>query len=175
MSDDEIRADAKLKNLPKGKLDELWLLRHPVDGGKKKTYRKIQELLPKRFGLSASLSTLSEFYPWLRQKRRMEAARKRAEQAKRQLLDQNPDASPEELERLGQMIFTSETVEDGDIKGFVALLKASNTRRKLQLEERRIKILEEKAARADKAEDIIQDDNLTEEEKAANMRALFGM
>lgn len=175
MSDKEIRADAKLKNLPEGKLDELWLMRHPLDGGKKKTYAQIKVLLPKQFGLTASSSTLSDFYAWLKQKRRTEAARMRAEQAKRQLLEQNPDAAPEELERLGQMIFTSETVEDGDIKGFVALLKASNTRRKLEIEERRVKLLEEKAAKADQAEGIIQDDSLTEEEKAANMRALFGM
>lgn len=157
MADDEIRADAKLKNLPEGKLDELWLLRHPLDGGKRKKIREIAALLPKRFGLSASISTVSGFYKWLRQKRRTEAARKRAEQAKRELLEQNPDATPDELERLGQMIFTSETVEDGDIKGFVALLKASNTRRKLEIEERRVKLLEEKARKAEQIEALMKE------------------
>ena len=157
MADEEIRADAKLKNLPDGKLNELWLLRYPLDGGKRKTIREIAALLPKRFGLSAAISTVSDFYPWLRQKRRTEAARLRAEQAKRQLLEQNPDATPDELERLGQMIFTSETVEDGDIKGFVALLKASNTRRKLEIEERRVKLLEEKARKADQIEELMKE------------------
>lgn len=149
MSDDkEIRGDAKLKNLSAEDLDVLWSWRYPEEPEDKKLYREIQVELPLQFGLTASVSTLSDFYGWLKQRKRMESAKARAEQAKLQLLEQNPDASLADLERIGQMVFTSETVADGDIKGFVALLKINKENRKLELEERRVKLLEEKAAEA---------------------------
>jgi hypothetical protein len=157
----EIRTDAKLKNLPAEKLEDLWLCRYPTDPESKLTYEDILVALPDMVGFTVSRSTLSEFYAWLKQKRRMQRALERSEQAKRELMDQNPDASPEDLERLGQMIFTSETVENGDIKGFVALMKANNTKRKLKLEERRIKMLEAKAQRADNAKEELEKQKTT--------------
>lgn len=118
MADEEIRADAKLKNLPEGKLDELWLLRHPVDGGKRKKIREIKALLPKQFGLSASISTISGFYRWLRQKRETEQSMEAAEQAKLEFLKENPDASPEALHSLAQMVFTNKAMQQGDVKAW---------------------------------------------------------
>ncbi|MGJ8674054.1 hypothetical protein [Rubritalea sp.] len=177
MSEREIRADAKLQNLPEEDLLELWKWRNPTEeGDTKMTYEEIILEVPLRFGFTvSSTSTVSGFYKWLKQWKRTRDARLRAEQAKHELLAQNPDASVEELERLGQMIFMSETVEDGNVKGFVSLMKAIAANRKLQLEERRVKLLEEKARKADEAEGIMGDQNLSEEEKSANMRALFGM
>lgn len=156
---DEIRSDAKLKNLTAEQLEELWEMRYPVDeDAEKLPYVRIaSEELPRMVGYTVSLSTLSEFYAWLKQRKRMEAAEESAEQAKRDLLSMKPDASVEELERLGQLVFTSETIQGGNVKGFLGLMKESTARRKLELEkesaetraeqtERRLKLAEEKLA-----------------------------
>lgn len=175
-ADKEIRSDAKLKNLPEDKLEELWQCRYPEDeDAVKLSYDEILVALPDMVGYSVSRSTLGEFYAWLRQKRRMDAARQRSEQAKLRFMQDMPDASPEELERLGQMVFTSETVEEGNIKGFVALMRANNTKKKLQIEERRIHLLEERARKADEAEGVLKDGAVNGEEKQARLKQIFGI
>lgn len=154
MSDQEksIRADAKLKSMPPEALDRLWDWRHPAEESiRPLTYAEILELLPGEFGLSSSLASLSEFYSWLRQRRRMERAQARAEQAKLEWLRENPEASPEDLAGLAQMVFTSETLESGNIKAFVALRKLQLQTRQLEHEGRRIRLLEEKERRAEQA------------------------
>ena len=176
MSDKEIRTDAKLKNLTDEEKETLWGFRYPDpedEDAEKLTYMTIaSEKLPEMCGFTVSLSTLSDFYSWYKQVRRLREARKRAEQAKVQMLEENPDASLEDLERLGQMVFTSETVADGNIKGFLGLLKINSANRKLELEERRVALLEKKAAAADMAAEQMQKlkdggDLLPEEERAA--------
>jgi hypothetical protein len=53
--------------------------------------------------------------------------------------------------------------------------KAELDRQKLELEERRVKVLEEKAAKADQAKGVLEDKALTEEQRVARMREVFGM
>ena len=103
-----------------------------------------------------SKSTLSEFYSWLRQKRRTERARERAEQAKQKWAKENPEASMEELARYGQFVFTSETIEDGNAKAFVALEKLRLAQKQLKNDQRRIAILEEKEKRAAEAKKTLE-------------------
>ena len=66
MSDKEIRADAKLKNLPAEAHEELWRFRNPEEGGEKLTLDAIAVEVPLRYGFPVAVSTLSEFYRWLR-------------------------------------------------------------------------------------------------------------
>ena len=70
MSDKEIRADAKLKNLPAQALEDLWLMRNPGEDGEKLTLEAITVAIPGLYGFSCSLSSVSEFFKWLRLKRR---------------------------------------------------------------------------------------------------------
>lgn len=143
--DRETRTDAKLKNLPEEDLEQLWQWRYPPEGGEKLSYSQILEELPARFGISSSLASLSEFYSWLRLRKRMERTRSRVAQAQEALKREDPSASAEDLERLGQMVFTAESIEGGDIKAFVALLRVRNQARALEHDERRISLLERKA------------------------------
>ena len=57
----------------------------------------------------------------------------------------------------------------------VKLSKLVLDSRKQDLDERKVALMEEKARKADAAENIMTNSQLSEEEKAANMRALFGM
>jgi len=120
--DKEIRSDAKLKNLPAEALEDLWRFRNPEEGGEKLTLEAIAVEIPLRYGFTVSLSTLSEFYAWLRLKRRMDAARERADQAKAELA-KDPNVTLEELERVAQTVFTAEAIEAKDINGYVSLAK----------------------------------------------------
>lgn len=149
--DKEIRADAKLKNLPKEILEELWRYRNPEEDGQKLTYVEVLAELQARHGIASSLGALSEFYSWLRLERKMEAARNRAEQA-RLLLAQDPDATPAAIARVGQMTFTAEMVQDGNVRGFVALEKLRILERQVNQDERKLALLETKARRLDELE-----------------------
>jgi hypothetical protein len=149
--DKEIRADAKLKNLPQEILEELWRYRNPEEDGQKLTYVEVLAVLQVKHGISSSLGALSEFYSWLRLERRMQAARNRAEQA-RTLLAQDPMATPEAIARVGQMTFTAEMVQDGNVKAFVSLEKLRILERQINQDERRLALLESKARRMDELE-----------------------
>jgi len=132
--DKDVRADAKLANLPAERQEELWELRHPAGGGERMTLEEIRASLPGLVGFSVSLSTLSEYYSWVRQRRRLERAADRSRQAAAQFARENKDLTPEDLERLGQMLFMSESVEGGDGKLFVSLIRSRNRAKALELD-----------------------------------------
>lgn len=147
MDDKEIRSDAKLKNLPPQALEDLWRFRNPEEDGEKLPLEAILVEVPLRFGFTCSLSSLSEFYKWLRLKRRMESAAERASQA-RLALAKDPAMSPEMLARVGQMVFTAETIEDGNVKAYVELVKLQLQARSLEINARKLKLLEDSAKEA---------------------------
>jgi hypothetical protein len=145
-ADKEIRSDAKLKNLPREVRDHLWRFRNPEEDGEKVRFIDILLYL-KGKGIESSLGALSEFFAWERAERRMEGARARAEQA-RTLLAADPNATPEDVARVGQMVFTSEMVDAGNVKAFVALEKLRMQQQALDHDRRRITLLEANAAQA---------------------------
>jgi hypothetical protein len=143
----EIRADAKLKNLHAEALEDLWRFRNPEEGGEKLTLEAVAVQVQDLFGFSCSLSSLSEFYKWLRLKKRMESAAERATQA-RFALANDPSMTPDLLARVGQMVFTAETIEDGNVKAYVELVKLQLQARSLEINARKLKLLEDSAKEA---------------------------
>lgn len=149
--DSSPRIDAKLKNLPPQALEDLWRFRNPEEGGTKLSYEEILVEIPLRFGITSSLGALSEFYSWLSLRKRMENASLRAEQVKIELAkDGTLDAA--DIERAAQVVFTSETLESGNIKAFVALAKLRLAQKQADQDERRLAMLEAKAERMDAME-----------------------
>ena len=118
------------------------------DGAVAISGRHLLHVVQELFGFSCSLSSLSEFYKWLRLKRRMESAAERSSQA-RLALASDPGMTPELLARVGQMVFTAETIEDGNVKAYVELVKLQLQAAKQEMELRKLKILESKAAALD--------------------------
>ena len=170
----EIRADAKLKNLPQEMLDVLWRYRNPEDDGEKLTLEAVLVEIKREHGIEVSLSTLSEFYKWLRFKRRIESAQQHAQQARLEMA-KDPTINADDIERVAQAVFTAETMEEGNVKGFVALAKLRIASKQLQHDERRIELLEKKAAQADQARGVSDNDALSAEEKALRMKQIFRM
>ena len=167
----EIRADAKLKNLHPEALEDLWLMRNPGEDGEKLTLEAIAAAMPALYGFSCSVSSLSEFYKWLRLKKRMESAAERSSQA-RLALANDPAMTPDMLARVGQMVFTAETIEDGNVKAYVELVKLQLQAAKQEMELRKLKIMEEKAALADAAKEVLTT-KLSPEEQNRRLREIL--
>lgn len=175
----EPRADAKLKKLPEKDQEDLWVLLNPQDGSTPLTLAELRSEVERRHEMTCSLSTLSEWRAWYAMRRRTERAKARADQARLEWKAENPDASPAELEELGQMVFTSEAIEDGNAKVFVALMRERSKRLSLQVDVRKLALLEQAAEEAKrKLEDAtmkakrsggISEETLAEIEAAANL------
>jgi hypothetical protein len=154
MSDKEIRADAKLKNLPAEALEDLWRFRNPEEGGEKLTLEAVAVQVKNIHGFSVSISTLSEFYSWLRVEKRLAARANLADQLKMELA-KNPELSPEQITQAGQRLFIAESILERDPKVFADLVKiAQNEKRlaqndqKIGMDLRRLRLLEDAAAQA---------------------------
>jgi hypothetical protein len=149
-TDREIRIDAKLKGRAEKDpqfAEEMWLYRNPGEDGEKLSMEAIAALLPDTYNISCSVSVVSEFYKWLRLRKRMENAAERASQA-RYALAQDPNMTPDMLARVGQMVFTAETIEDGNVKAYVELVKLQLQARSLEINARKLKLLEDSAKEA---------------------------
>ena len=127
----DVRPDAKLKNLPEEELQFLWELRYKEDGKIRNKLTRVQAEVPLRYGFTISSGSLSEFYVWLKAKREWQETVNVAEQAKNEFLTQYPNASSDELLRVGQLHFPAISLKKGDNKGFVAILKAITARERV--------------------------------------------
>lgn len=143
------RPDAKLKNLPEADQEALWDWLHPSDpDAKRMTLDEAQAEVPLRWGFTVSRSSLSEWRAWYALRRRMNAARERAEQTRLELIADGT-LTPDAIEKAAQTVFTAESLDGGNVKAFVALAKLNLARRKLDQDERRIALLEKKASAYD--------------------------
>jgi len=178
MSGKKPRSDAKLKSLPPHQRDTLirWLTEENL------SYDQARERLYQDFSIKTSTGALSQFYAsscfTLRYSQAREIADTVAESMK---------ASPDQFDQatislIRQKAFERAVSKDGNLDELTLLAKMLHDSRKLQLkekdqslQERRIAILEQKAAQADTATRIVKDAELTEEEKAKRLKSLFGM
>lgn len=146
-------ANAKIKLLPDADQETLWLLLHPTDTTVPPyTLEAALVHLKDAHQVECALSTLSEWHSWYAMRQRMLNAQSRADQAKLEWLRENPNATPDELEKLGQMVFTAETIEGGNVKGFVALMRERSRRKALDIDSAKLAILQRKADRLDELE-----------------------
>ena len=168
----EIKSNAKLKNLTPEQLQQMWGLRNPEEeGGKVHSYTEILVMLPQLFGITSSMGALSEFYSWLQFKRDTEDAIARAEQAQLEFLLSNPDASPEALQAVGQIVFTSKTMQTGDVTGFVKLMDAWERRQQRLMDQEKWAEAKEVSRRKRATEDAIKQINSDQTLSAEAQRA----
>jgi hypothetical protein len=85
------------------------------------------------------------------------------------------EGQAEKISRLGQVGFELMALRNQNLEGYATLKKLRLKESEQKLNERRVALLEKKAAQADKAKEILGDKQLTEEEQAAQVRSLFGM
>ncbi len=91
------------------------------------------------------------------------------------MLMQQPRGSNERAASVADAIFLAETAANGDLEGYVKIRAIMERARQSQMDERRLAILETKAAKADKAEEAMKDQSLSMEERQARMKEVFGI
>jgi hypothetical protein len=172
------RSDNKLAALPGPQKQQLrtWLI------DENKSYEEARELLRQLFDVRTSTGALSKFYRTDCFTLRTSEAKSFAEEAVKagRAAVANLDEATELIIR--QRAFEQAYARNGDLDALAVLSKILGDRKKLELKaadqaltERRVRLLEKKAAQADRAEAITGNKELTDAEKAAQMRALFGM
>lgn len=110
-----------------------------------------------------------------------------------EMLQENPNLDKKRVEEVGQAVFTAASVRLQNPKEFARMKQLSQRDRELDinakstdakarqkdaqidLEKRRVELLEKKAAQADAAKAVVQNKVLTPEERAARMREIFGV
>lgn len=163
------RGDSVLKTLPPERQAAIieYLLEH--------TQPETREWLAAD-GVKTSNASLSEFYSWYQLRKQFSAVEQDTLTVIDLLRRKRPDLDKSELDDYAAEYFQLRALKLDDPETYLQWSTArSNARlkeRALALEERRVKLLEEKAAKADQAEQI-EGSTLSEAEKADRIRAIF--
>lgn len=136
------KSNAKLKNLPAEEQAEIYALFTETAERPAKSLDEVAAML------GVSRDTVWRWQQWYRLHLRLESAKATADQVRLEFLKENPDADPEHAERAAQFAFTAETLQNGNVKAFVALAKLRLDQRKVAVDERRLRLLEERAREA---------------------------
>ncbi|MBI5693655.1 MAG: hypothetical protein HZC55_26560 [Verrucomicrobia bacterium] len=169
------RGDSKLDALSPAQQERLaeWLTIENL------TYAEALVRVREEFGVSTSRSALHGFFtrvaaPWKYAQARGEA------ETFAGLMEGQFDAAT--IKKAKQLAFDAVAGPRPDLKSARTLLKIIGdtakqqlAERRLELDTRKVTLLEAKAALADRAKGISDNSALTPEEKAAQLRALFGM
>lgn len=143
------------------------------------TYKDARELVESQLGISTSEDALRRFYssfavPWQYAQASNDA------ESFGQLMEGNFDAAT--IKRAKQLAFSALTERKPDVKTAKALLKIVGdsakhdiAKERLALDDRKVKLLEAKARKADETEGIVKDATLTPAEKEARVKAVFGI
>jgi hypothetical protein len=172
MDDKKPRGDALESRLPETVAREL---RDGLLGGW--TYAEAQEWLAEQ-GHSASSGALSGYWqrvcgPVMRERRRLAAMR--AEEVARDASQEAVDWDSAALDRLRQVTFElllAPGVDADQVKSLMGLVLRARAQ---DLDSRRVKLLEERAAQADAARGVMGDEALSEEQRRERLREIFRM
>lgn len=166
--------------------EEMWRFRHPEEGGEKLTLEAILVEVPLRYGIVvSSLDTLSRFYKWLGLKRRFRERNDAIRQLQEEMRN-DPQFTEDQIKKVGRRLFLTESVVDKNGKLFMDMVKIGQndvkleqndqkiaiSREVVELDKRRLEILERKAAQTDAAKEVIKQ-KLNPEEENRRLREIL--
>lgn len=172
------RSDSKLASLsPEIKAQlRTWL----VD--ENKSYTDVQALLRDDFNVRIGITAIQRFYAKDCFSLRSTEAREFAEQVAAELANGGESFDAATLALVKQKAFERAYARDGNIEELATLAKIIGDSAKVelkkrdqQLAERRIAILEKKAAQADDAKAVTADSTLTPAQREAKLKEIFGL
>lgn len=163
------RGDAKLKTLP----EELQAEIHARLG--KGTHAAVRKWLEAEMSISTSLGALSDFYSWYSLRRDLQDADQEVQSLLQLISEGEYNLDTRQLESLGNTLFLLRARASGDWKQHKAAVELLLKSRKVSVEERKVTLLEAKAAQADQAKELLGDADLTPEERDRRMKAVFGI
>lgn len=169
------RPGDKLKTLPREVQDELMQL---SEAGK--SYDYIREWLAREFGLEIkSNSSLSEFRDFYLVRERYERSNSLAANITELLSKKLPQVPLEDLEKVGDAVFIAQSLHAQDAETFAMMRGVRQKDRSADIKERQVEIMERRLTllekQAEKAKEAITSTTLTEAEKAARMKEIFGI
>jgi hypothetical protein len=177
------RSDSLLKNMPEDYQDAIaaWC-KAPKTEESPGGLQHAREMLASD-GHTVSLRAVSEFYSWYRLRSTFRQANDKASNFEAMLKAEFPTATPDKIAQMGQMIFTLEANNAGDVKTFIDLeslrlaktsaeTKARQKEKDIKLAERRVQVMEAKIAQAT---DTLKDGALSPAEREARMKQIFGI
>jgi hypothetical protein len=146
------------------------------------SYKDAKDRLWQDFHIRTSVSALSKFYATQCYALRSSQARDFAEEVVTQLTDGSEKYDEATLALIRQKAFERAYARDGNLADLALLVKMLTDTAKLELKkkdqqiaERRVKLLEQKAAQADAAKDVTADQALTPAEREAKLKEIFGL
>ena len=174
------RGDSVLKTLPPERQADI-IERLTRAGG---TYRETRAWL-NADGIETSLAALHEFYSWYQINNVLRAVERDSQDFMAMLREYEPDMPEDKITKLGSQYFQSRALKAGDAETFLAVTdarhKADIANRKLDqkeramdLERRRVELLEKKAAQADEVRAALESE-ASPEDIMQRTRAIFGM
>jgi len=161
------RSDSRLKTLPEG--EQAALAEYLTSHGLADT----REWLAAR-GVKTSVAALSDFNGWYSLRRRLERRGTVVETLLEGLKERQPELSAEQVFEIGQGLFAALAIEEQDVGTWFKTQKLSLERRGLSQEERRIVLLEKRAAQAEQAQAVVGSD-LSPEEQRNRLKEIFGL
>lgn len=172
------RSDSRLASLnPEQKaLLRTWLIDENL------SYEAAKDRLHQDFNVETSVGALSQFYATECFALRSSEAKAFAEQVETELLSAEPTFDKATLALVKQKAFERAYAKNGNLSELAILAGIIGDSAKLklkekdqQLAERRVALLEKKAAQADAAEGVTRDEALTPEQREAKLKEIFGL
>jgi len=167
----KIRPDAVLKRLPEARQAEV------ADYAREHTLAQTSAWL-KADGIVAGRQAISEFLSFWETQEALRKAETNAAEFTEQLRTISPELDEDKLEAAGSVLFQTLAIQQQNPGMFLAFRKARTKAKidlaKLALEERRVKLLEEKAAKVDEAVQVMAAP-ISEAERMTRMRAVLGL
>jgi hypothetical protein len=173
------RSDSVLDSLPPNQKEALegWLFEENL------SYQAAQKRLYQDFNVSSSRSALERFYSRVNQRRILAGIRENAGKAREieEEFQKNAAPVPQAVVKLVTDLAFGEITRGKNLdKDFVVKLTklavdSGLKAKKLELDERRIELLETQARQAEEAKETLSSKTLTEEEQKTKLKEIFGL
>ena len=114
-------------------------------------------------GINTSITALSLFGSWYALRQQMARNESTVETLLGELTKANPDWSPDKIQSVGQSFFNALTLQQQDPKAWAQVQQIEIKRQQLALDERKVKLLEAKAAAFDQVQSAVNSGGITPE------------
>lgn len=164
------RGDAKLKTLPDALQEELF------QRLRRTSAVKVIAWLQEKHAVKTSAGSLSDFFSWYPRSGWLKQSAAFATDLEA-TIKKLPELqiTAEKAAQVAQVAFEIQAAQNRDPELFLALRKNAHDSATLRLNERKVKLLEAKAAQADQAREISGNADLTPAEKEQRIKQVFGI
>ncbi|WP_009964063.1 hypothetical protein [Verrucomicrobium spinosum] len=141
----------------------------------KSTHAAVCKWLAEEMDVCTSVGALSDFYAWFSLRRDLREADTEITGLMDLIKERGSSLDLQQLQELEQALFLLRARKSGDWKQQKAALELVIKAQTGKREDRKVALMEQKVAQADKAKELLGDKALTPEERDRKMKAVFGI